>query len=179
LAVFSTAKVLSWRTPVSRIWKVANRAAFLASRYQDEVVFDPSPLEAQYQCTIHLAEFISENYEPIGRYAKNRGNEKYAPAVLAFAALLLYGEHWDVDGAAAVFGRIAVGASDADGDLGNVIGLNPWHDFEAWRQIKALQDLSLAMPAGAWQRRKRSLRLRQLFDVNTRPTGLLWTDAAC
>ncbi|KAB8168483.1 hypothetical protein FKV24_016360 [Lysobacter maris] len=132
-----------------RIWATADRMANLARRFQGEVVFDPSPLRARYLSTVQLAAFISQNYEPLRRFTRSGGRDPHAPAVLAFAALVLYVEGWDINEAAALFGRIAQQATDADPDLGNVMGLNPWHDFEAWRQLKALQDLRLAIPDGA------------------------------
>jgi hypothetical protein len=132
-----------------RVWATADRIAYLARRFQGEVVFDPSRLRAQYLSTVQLAAFITQNYEPLRRFTKGGGRDPHAPAVLAFAALVLYVESWDLDQAAALFGRIAQQAADADGDLGNVMGLNPWHDFEAWRHLKALQDLRLTMPDGA------------------------------
>jgi hypothetical protein len=129
-----------------KVWLSPDRVAYLARRFQGEVVFDPSPLRTHYLSTIHLAVFISENYEPILRFTKRSARDPYAPAVLAFAALLLHVEDWNLDRAAALFGRIAEKAADANGDLGNVMGLNPWHDFEAWRQLKALQSLGLSLP---------------------------------
>ena len=129
-----------------RIWATADRVAYLASRFQGEVVFDPSRLRAHYLSTVQLAAFITQNYEPIRRFARGAGREPHVPAVLAFAALALHVENWDLDRAAALFGRIARQAADADGDLGNVMGLNPWHDFEAWRDLKILQDLEINMP---------------------------------
>jgi len=131
-----------------RVWATAERMAYLATRFQGEIVFDPSPLRMHYLRTIELAAFIAHNYEPVRRFTKGGGHEPHAPAVLAFAALALHVENWDLDRAAALFGRIARQAADADGDLGNVMGLNPWHDFEAWRNLKTLQDLGLAMPNG-------------------------------
>jgi hypothetical protein len=131
-----------------RIWVTAERIAHLATRFQGEVVFDPSPLRAHYVSTAQLATFITQNYEPVRRFTKGRAREQYATEVLAFAALLLYVENWDLDRGAAMFGRLARQAATADSDLGNVMGLNPWHDFEAWRDLKALQDLALSMPVG-------------------------------
>lgn len=133
-----------------RIWATAKRVTHLASRFQGEVVFDPSPLRAHYLSTTQLATFIAQNYEPVRRFTRSGGREPHAAAVLAFAALLLYVEAWDLDRAAAMFGSIARQVENADGDLGNVMGLNPWHDFEAWRDLKVLQDLGLSMPAGAF-----------------------------
>jgi hypothetical protein len=154
-----------------RIWATSDRVAYLASRFQGEVVFDPSPLRAHYLSTIQLAAFITHNYEPVRRFTKRGTREPYAPAVLAFAALALYVENWDLDRAAALFGQIARQAADADGDLGNVMGLNPWHDFEAWRNLKALQDLGLAMPDGAANPEEEILAIeaalrRQYADTN-------------
>lgn len=154
-----------------RIWAVADRVAYLASRFQGEVVFDPSPLREHYLSTVQLAAFITQNYEPVRRFTKGGGREPHVPAILAFAALALYVENWDLDRAAALFGRVARQAADADGDLGNVMGLNPWHDYEAWRNLKVLQDLRLAIPDGVASPEEEILAIeavlrRQYADAN-------------
>lgn len=130
-------------------WRCAKRIASLARRYQGDTVFDPSPLRNEYVKTTDLSWFISRNYAPIRRFAKNNRWEEPAPCVLAFTALLLFVSNWDLNSAAALFARIALSAPNANCDLGNVIGLNPWHDFDAWSALKALQLLDVQVSADA------------------------------
>lgn len=123
-----------------RLWlhKTAPRIAELARRHRAQIVFDPTPLREPYLQTVALATFITTHYLPIRRSVRGTVYEP-ASVILAFAALLLFVAGGDLDRSAALFGQIARGVSDADETRGNVIGLNPWHDFEAWNQLKMLQ----------------------------------------
>ena len=122
------------------------RVSLLARKHHGEEVFDPAPLRQHYKLTIDLSRFIAQNYDPIGRNSK-RGEEPHT-AALALSALLLFLSEWNMDAAAAVFGRIAKRAPSADENLGNVIGMNPWHDYLSWQLIRNLQALNLSMPEG-------------------------------
>jgi hypothetical protein len=132
-----------------RLWITADRVAQLCNRHMGEAVFDPSPLQEEYTKTIQLADFISRNYSPVSRFRSAGDRKPHVPAMLAFCALVLYVAAWDLDRASNLFATIAIRAGEASADLGNVMGLNPWHDFQAWRDLRALQDLGLSVPDGA------------------------------
>jgi hypothetical protein len=57
-------------------------------------------------------------------------------ALLAFTALLLFVSDWDENAALARFARILVAPEPDDQTLGNVIGLNPFHDFAALEIVR-------------------------------------------
>lgn len=59
---------------------------------------------------------------------------------MAFTALLLFLSNWDLNQAAALFARIASYQGYVDQSLGNVMGLNPFHDYEAWSALKVIQE---------------------------------------
>lgn len=67
-------------------------------------------------------------------------------SVLALSALLLFGRDWDISKAIADFAKISPAVGTADQQLGNVMGLNPFHDYEAWAALKKLQDLNIQVP---------------------------------
>ncbi|MFT9637508.1 hypothetical protein ACMZ49_09365 [Alcaligenes phenolicus] len=130
-----------------RLWlhQVAERVESLAKRYHSETVFDPTILQPKYEQSLALARFLSENYTPIKK--ANRG--KYgdvATCVLALAALLLFVNDWNLDQAIATFTRMAASVGQADQSLGNVMGLNPFHDYEAWSKLRQIQDLGITLP---------------------------------
>lgn len=129
-------------------WHELERISYLAKRYHGALAFDPSSLEEQYKRTTDFGWFIAENYSPIGKHVRRAGPWEQKPVVLAFAALLLFIAEWSVDKAAALFGRIAAAVPASSQTLGNVIGLNPWHDFAAWRGLRQLQELQLDGPLG-------------------------------
>lgn len=53
---------------------------------------------------------------------------------------------WDQDLASADFLKIAVAAGSSNQDLGNPMGLNPFHDFRAWQALKAVQEFDIEAP---------------------------------
>ncbi|EJT85896.1 hypothetical protein [Pseudomonas asiatica] len=60
---------------------------------------------------------------------------------MAFTALLLFLSSWDLNQAASLFAQIASYREAVDQNLGNVMGLNPFHDYDAWAALKALQEI--------------------------------------
>ncbi len=139
-----------------RLWlhQVVDRIEALAKRYHGETVFDPTILQPKYEQSLALARFISENYGPI----KKANRSKYgdvATCVLALAALLLFVNNWNLGQAIATFARISASVGQADRSLGNVMGLNPFHDYEAWSKLRQIQDLGITLPASTDLRAER------------------------
>lgn len=128
-----------------RLWihDTADRIESLAKRYQGQVVFDPSVLAVEYGKSQALASFICRNYDPIKPGSRNGS---IAVSVLALSALLLFVSNWDLNSATATFAAIAAAAGRSDETLGNVMGLNPFHDYDAWDRLKRLQALRIAVP---------------------------------
>jgi hypothetical protein len=118
------------------------RAESLTQRFEGRAVFDPTVLVDEYRKTRSLADFIGHNYAPLKAAKGNSGTA----SVLAFAALLLFIRGWDVSLAISDFLKIVAAVGSANQDLGNVMGLNPFHDYEAWKIVKCLQDLNIVVP---------------------------------
>lgn len=118
------------------------RAEAMAQRYQGRHVFDPTVLADEYRKTCALADFIGHNYAPLKAAKGGSGTV----SVLAFSALLLFVRRWDITQAIADFTKIAAAAGHSNQDLGNVMGLNPFLDYEAWRILKQMQDLNITVP---------------------------------
>ncbi|GAB4090454.1 hypothetical protein [Hydrogenophaga soli] len=121
--------------------EVGKRSESLAKRYAGRSVFNPTVLASEYGKTLALSEFIAHTHPPL-KAAKDVG----ASSVLAFSALLLFGRDWDIGKAIADFARISPKVGTADPQLGNVMGLNPFHDYKAWATLKKLQDLNIQVP---------------------------------
>lgn len=153
-----------------RLWMhdVAARIEALANRFQGEMVFDPSVLQEEYDKSLALARFISHNYSPISSAEKR---DSVATCVLALSALVLFVNDWSLIRATAVFAAIAHSVRDADQSLGNIMGLNPFHDYEAWRKLKQLQDSGFELPDEvdpSVERSKIEEDLRSGFDLSLR-----------
>ncbi|MEH6415487.1 hypothetical protein [Pseudomonas sp. CGJS7] len=123
------------RPLVSRIEK-------LMSANNLKLVFDPTNLKAHYDSTQELARFISTHYDPVCRaLGRNYFDVKASKPLMAFAALLLFLSSWDLNQAASLFAQIASSRGAVDQNLGNVMGLNPFHDYDAWAALKTLQEI--------------------------------------
>ncbi len=110
------------------------RALTLAKTYQGQTVFDPSVLQTAYQQTLQLCTFMADNYKPL-----LPTKDKLPPAaLLAFSALLLFVSQGDIN--RAIEKLVAITRQQTfDPNAGNFMGLNLFHDYEAWRIIKEIQ----------------------------------------
>jgi hypothetical protein len=126
---------------IAMFGEVGKRSESLARRYAGRSVFNPTVLASEYRKTQTLSEFIAHTHPPL-KAVKDAG----ASSVLAFSALLLFGRDWDIGKAIADFARISPAVGAADQQLGNVMGLNPFHDYEAWAVLKKMQDLNIQVP---------------------------------
>lgn len=122
--------------------EVGERITALAQRFHGRTVFDPTVLANEYRLTCSLAEFISHNYAPL----KGAKGASGTVSVLAFSALLLHIRGWNISIAISDFAKIAAVAEHSKQDLGNVMGLNPFHDYLAWTGLKKMQDLNIEAP---------------------------------
>lgn len=123
--------------PFWRLSFFSEKVQALAEAYKGKEVFDPGVLEQEYELTVEFARFVSQQFTFSDPYKP--WSPKLAP-VLAFCALLLYINDWDITRACEDYAKV-VSHENPDPTLGNVMGLNPFHDFEAWRCLKSLQNL--------------------------------------
>jgi len=129
-----------------RAFEVAlERVSFLAQRHRDQSVFDPTALQREYKAAMTLAEFMARHL-PILEEKKAR---EAARPVLALAALLLFVAEWDLPTAVALFAKLAGKLTSVDTLLGNIMGLNPFHDYTAWKKLKQLQQAGISIPESA------------------------------
>lgn len=145
------------------------RAQSLAQRFAGRLVFDPTVLANEYKKTKSLAAFISHNYLPL----KSVSEASATASVLAFSALLLFVQGWNVSQAASTFARIAAAVGGANQGLGNVMGLNPFHDYSAWKIVKRLQDLNISVPDNIDIKSERTAveaALREQFGAEPMPS---------
>lgn len=143
------------------------RVEALARRYQGRQAFDPLALADEYQKAIDMATFIGCNYDPLKH---ERSRSGVPSCVLALSALLLYRRGWDLGLACADFASLAAGPPSNDETLGNVMGLNPFHDYEAWRALRLLQDACIVNPVD-WdvmsERTAAEKHLRHAYGANS------------
>lgn len=110
-----------------------------AKRYQGKAVFNVLALENHYRDTISLSRFIIDQIHP-QRHSTvyllpSLGNGKSLSSVLAFGALLLFASAWDTNKAIDLFVKLATSPPAANPNAGNIVGLNPFHDYESWAHM--------------------------------------------
>ncbi|MGY5790232.1 hypothetical protein ACXHXM_08170 len=122
-------------------WK---RAALLAARHFGQEVFNATVLQRYYEDTISLCAFVARNGGITFGKTKPDYYKFYGapPPLLALCALMLFTSDWDMNTAIAKFARLLVSAEPNDLSLGNVIGLNPFHDYAAWRLVILAADVA-------------------------------------
>jgi hypothetical protein len=142
------------------------KAKALAGRHHDREVFDHAVLRPYYEATLSLAIFIARNSDFGG--GKGRPDEfrfKGVPIpLLALCALLLFISNWDLNAAIGTSARLFAAPPATDTTLGNVIGLNPFHDYAAWNLLAVASDVASQSPRGfdyEGQLNTIELRLRQ------------------
>jgi len=132
--------------------KIEQKALQFIKQTQGKTVFDVTKLEDQYRKTIELACFIVRNLHLVERnlyfFEQDLRLGITTGAVSAFAALLLYITDWDVDAAISKLVAIVQAPSPTDMNAGNVIGLNPFHDFAVWENITTAREVAQHSPNG-------------------------------
>jgi hypothetical protein len=123
---------------------IVSKARELAAKYKGQEIFSVTALKPYYEAAVTLCTFIAANAGmDFGKTRPDYYHFKGAPVrLLALCALLLFISNWDMNGAIAKFAKILAAPPPSDTSLGNVIGLNPFHDYAAWRIVIIAGDVS-------------------------------------
>ena len=124
--------------------KEAGRAKALIIKHVNQRVFDPASLQSYYAQTISLARFAASHYPSLAisqRQLYDIGVDDRMRAIMALCALLLNVSGWSTDLAVEKLITLIKAPEPRSGTLGNMIGLNPFHDYVAWSLIRHLSDV--------------------------------------
>ncbi|RVG20025.1 hypothetical protein CN233_35615 [Sinorhizobium meliloti] len=96
----------------------------------------PRVLQPFYDKSVALCAFVGKNSKiPFSKTRPEYFRFNQAPApLLALCALMLFVSDWDLNIAIGKFAKLLNAPEPADFSHGNVIGLNPFHDYAAARQ---------------------------------------------
>ncbi|MFY0309667.1 hypothetical protein ACFMBG_07190 [Leisingera sp. D0M16] len=120
-----------------------DRARILAGKYFGQEVFDVVALQPYYEKTVRLAFFVAENSDfPKKIHPVNYRSRGVPVSLLALCALLLFISDWNVDVAIGLFAKMISLPNAGDETLGNVMGLNPFHDYAAWETLSIASELA-------------------------------------
>ncbi|UPJ76831.1 hypothetical protein [Bradyrhizobium sp. 187] len=114
---------------------ICRQAGELLRKHYERQVFDPTVLQRYYDAAVSLAAFVAANGGiDFGKVRPEYCRMKGPPvALLALCALVLFVSDWDMNAAIAAFSRLLLAPAPTDLTVGNVIGLNPFHEYAAWR----------------------------------------------
>lgn len=120
-----------------------DRAKRIVSAKQGQMLICMEPLRPQFEATSLTAQLMAEYGDlPLTKRKTLKGTWGDTPeALLAFSATLLFVSHWDVNVALSRFTKIIAAPVSEDQTLGNVMGLNPFHDFAAIEVIRFISRL--------------------------------------
>ena len=121
-----------------------SRAQELAAKYRNQEVFNVSTLRVYYDAALALCGFVAKNagikFSPTRpEYFRWKG----PPAsLLALCALMLFVSAWDINMAIAKFAKLLAAPPPSDLSLGNVMGLNPFHEYTPWQLVQLSADVA-------------------------------------
>jgi hypothetical protein len=120
------------------------RAQELTAKYRDQEVFNVSMLRPHYDAALALCGFVARNagikFSPI-RPESFRWKGPPVP-LLALCGLVLFVSAWDINTAIAKFAKLVKAPPPGDLSLGNVIGLNPFHEYTPWFLVQLSADVA-------------------------------------
>lgn len=127
-----------------RLRNAESRTKHLVACYAGQEVFDPAALKPSYELTLQLASFVGGNSGlDFSRSKPSEYRWKGAPpALMALCALILFVSDWQLNAAIGKFAQIMAAPGPSDPLLGNVVGLNPFHDYAAWQMVVLAQEIS-------------------------------------
>jgi hypothetical protein len=121
--------------------RVRDETARLAKRYAGTSIIDLSPLEPQYDLTRRLAFLMVDLGDlKLSKTKHLQYGDRVSEALMALSATLLFVCDWNLDAALERFAKILAAPEPTDLSLGNVMGLNPFHDFASLRFLRWVND---------------------------------------
>lgn len=144
--------LLEWllnRNKRSSFLRAYKRAKVLLGKYYGQEAFDTSVLRQFYEKTVDLANFVAQNSRFPDKKRRTYFRSEGAPVFLmALCALLLFISDWHMDDAVGLFAKLLKAPNPSDETLGNVMGLNPFHDYAAWETLAIVSELAARSPSG-------------------------------
>lgn len=116
------------------------RAINISLKDNGTYTFDRTNLEDKYKATFHLSYKIIQTIPEISDKFRDVNKIKRNNVVMAYSALLLFICNWDYEIAYSKHIEISKITHIQDHNLGNVIGINPFLDYDAWRVLKFINE---------------------------------------
>lgn len=157
--------------PLIRLYSntLARQAHRLVMKDKGIRIFDRRELNDKYVAAMHLSTTITRQYDFLRRKFTTPLSIMRNNQLLAVSALLLFVSGWDEKLAMGKFNMLANASASVIPDAGNVIGMNPFIHYDAWKVIHRVQDLIDSLPDFSnldeeFQAEKQ--RLSELYELN-------------
>lgn len=134
--------------PLMRLYSntLAKQAHRLIIKEKGIRIFDRRELNDKYIAAMNLSTVITKHYDSLRRKFTTPLSIMRNNQLLAFSALLLFVSEWDQEKAKDKFNKLASAKNSTMPDAGNVIGMNPFIHYDAWKIIHRVQDLMDNLP---------------------------------
>jgi hypothetical protein len=125
------------------------RAKVLSVKHFEQEVWDTSILRPYYKKSLDLAHFAEKHPDLPYQRKRNTAYLRNGPhtSLLALCSLLLFVSNWEPDEAEGLLKKLFEAPSATNDTLGNVMGLNPFHDYGAWEVLAIASELADRSPA--------------------------------
>lgn len=124
----------------------ARQAHRLVKKDKGIRVFDRRELHEKYVAAMHLSTTITKQYDFLRRKFTTPLSIMKNNQLLAVSALILFVSDWNEKIASEKFKMLANAGTSTMPNAGNVIGMNPFIHYEAWKVIHRIQDLIDSLP---------------------------------
>ncbi|PIJ46373.1 hypothetical protein [Tatumella sp. OPLPL6] len=148
---------------------LARQAHRLVLKDRGLQTFDRRDLNDKYLAALKLSDEIIKNYDVLKRRLRNYSSISRSNQLLALSALLLFVSDWDKDLAVEKFTSLYNAKTSTIPDAGNVMGMNPFIHYDAWKVIHRVQDLITSLPDFSnidEEFNLERLRLSELYGLN-------------
>jgi hypothetical protein len=157
--------------PLMRLYSntLARQAHRLVIKDKGLKIFDRRELNDKYVAAMHLSTTITKQYDFLRRKFSTPLSITRNNQLLALSALLLFVSDWDEKIAVEKFNMLANAEASIIPNAGNVIGMNPFIHYDAWKIIHRVQDLIDSLPDFSnldEEFQSEKLRLSELYELN-------------
>lgn len=147
-AMFDLELQTAENNPLMRLYSntFAKQAHRLVRKDRGLYIFDRREINDKYIVAMRLSREIINSNDTLRMKFPSSLSVTRNNQLLALSALLLFVSDWNEEEAGNKFDLLSKGSASTMPDAGNVIGMNPFIHYDAWKVIHRVQDLINTLP---------------------------------
>lgn len=147
-AMFDLELQTAENNPLMRLYSntFAKQAHRLVRKDRGLYIFDRREINDKYILAMRLSREIINSNDTLRMKFPSSLSVTRNNQLLALSALLLFVSDWNEEEAGNKFDLLSKGSASTMPDAGNVIGMNPFIHYDAWKVIHRVQDLINTLP---------------------------------